>query len=74
MKTKVINERTYRRLGIAIGEVPPIPDAIALARSGERDPCHRMPDPRDRDGTVGQNYVWMWSPSDLEIEVGEDFP
>jgi hypothetical protein len=82
-RTKIYDGSSYQRilrgrgiLRVDIGPVPPpIPETISLARSNQPDPCGRMPGPRDQAGTIGQNYVWMWSPHYFEIQVNEDdFP
>ena len=66
--SRVYDEKTYQYyLGAQVEPFPRIPETLSLKRFNEPDPC-------DRTKTIGQNYVWIDSPSYFEILVDGDFP
>ena len=66
--SRVFDAGTYRYyLRAEIGPVPRIPEAISLKKWNERDPC-------DLTKTIGESYVWMYSPQDIEVVADASFP
>ncbi|HSW86137.1 MAG TPA: hypothetical protein VLG49_01405, partial [Rhabdochlamydiaceae bacterium] len=60
--SRILDEDTYQYyLGAKVEPAPRIPEEISLKRFNE-------PDPFDPTETIGQNYFWMYSPPNLEIE------
>lgn len=56
----ILDARVYERYIGKIGPVPRIPQELSLKRWNNPDPCA----PTQR---IGDNYVWMWIPSHIEI-------
>lgn len=64
--SRVYDENSYRyHLGAQVERFPKIPEALSLRRSNDPDPC-------DPTQTIGQKYVWMYSPSYFWITVDRD--
>ena len=66
--SRVYDEKAYQYyLGAQVEPFSRISETLSLRRFNEPDPC-------DRTKTIGQNYVWIDSPSYFEILVDGDFP
>ena len=66
--SRVYDEKTYQYyLGAQVEPSAGIPEAHSLRRFNEPDPC-------DPTKTIGQKYVWIYSPSYFKILVDGDFP